>query len=175
MKGKIIQFVVMALLTSLLMTGIGMQLPLVQGNSFTSNQIVTPFNEMQPGVYVAWEWWNQSGSDYSVPIDPGYYTDTNITERGTEFLTVYYVEDIFGNNYTISENSYYNWSSSWAFSHLLVVILLDPDASYMAWMASRGDINDLWSIYWMPEGGALTGDEVFIYSSFYYNEYNDSS
>ncbi|MFW9769238.1 MAG: hypothetical protein ACFFEM_10490, partial [Candidatus Thorarchaeota archaeon] len=79
MKGKIIQFVVMALLTSLLMTGIGMQLPLVQGNSFTSNQIVTPFNEMQPGVYVAWEWWNQSGSDYSVPIDPGYYTDTNIT------------------------------------------------------------------------------------------------
>ncbi len=163
------------LLTSLAITGVGMQLPLVQGNSFIPGQIVGPFTEMQPGIYVAWEWWNESGSDFAVPMDPVYYTDTNITETGYEYLAEYYVEDIFGNNYTITESSFNNWSSEWAFSHLLVVILLDPDASYMAWMADQGNVTDLWSIYWWPESGALSGDEVFIYSSFYYNEYNSSS
>jgi hypothetical protein len=175
MKAKLLQFSVLMLLTSLAITGIGMQLPLVQGNPFNPAQIVSPFTEMQPGIYVAWEWWNESGRDYSVPIDPGYYTDTNMTNRGYEYLAEYYVEDIFGNPYTITENSFYNWSSEWAFSHLLVVILLDPDASYMKWMADQGNVTDLWSIYWWPEGGALSGDEVFIYSSFYYNEYNSSS
>jgi hypothetical protein len=175
MKAKLLQFSVLTLLTSLAITGIGMQLPLVQGNPFNTAQIVSPFVEMQPGIYVAWEWWNESGSDYAVPIDPGYYTDTNITETGHEYLAKYYVEDIFGNNYTITESSFYNWSSEWAFSHLLVVILLDPDASYMKWMSDQGNVTDLWSIYWWPEGGALSGDEVFIYSSFYYNEYNSSS
>lgn len=152
-----------------------MQLPLVQGNNYTPTQIISPFTEMKPGVYVAWEWWNESGSDYSVPIDPGYYTDTNITENGQEYIAEYYVEDIYGQGYYISESSFSNWSSDWAFSHLLVVILLDPDASYMAWMADQGNVADLWSIYWWPEGDALSGDEVFIYSSFYYNEYNSSS
>ncbi|MHA2178079.1 MAG: hypothetical protein ACXAAK_06995 [Candidatus Thorarchaeota archaeon] len=175
MKLKLLQFSVLALLTSLAITGIGMQLPLVQGNPFIPSQIVSPFTEMQPGVYVAWEWWNESGSDYAVPMEPVYYTDSNYTETGYEYLAEYYVEDTFGNNYTITENSFSDWSSEWAFSHLLVVILLDPDASYMAWMADQGNVTDLWSIYWWPEGGALSGDEVFIYSSFYYNEYNSSS
>ena len=76
-KGKIVHFTILALLTSLAITGIGIQLPLVQGNPFTPTQIVNPFTEMQPGVYVAWEWWNESGGDYSYPIDPGYYTDLN--------------------------------------------------------------------------------------------------
>jgi hypothetical protein len=103
MKAKLLQFSVLTLLTSLAITGIGMQLPLVQGNPFNTAQIVSPFVEMQPGIYVAWEWWNESGSDYAVPIDPGYYTDTNITETGHEYLAKYYVEDIFGNKCLIHE------------------------------------------------------------------------
>ncbi len=172
---KIIQFSILMLLTSLAITGIGMQLPLVQGSQYNPAQIVSPFTEMRPGIYVAWEWWNESGSDYSVPIDPGYYTDTNITSRGYEYIAEYVVRDVHGDNFTVTESSYYNWTSDWSFSHLLVVILLDPDASYMSWMANQGNVTNLWSVYWWPETGALSGDEVFIYSSFYYNEYNSSS
>ncbi len=175
MKSMLLKFSVLTLLTSLAITGIGMQLPLVQGNPFNPAQIASPFTEMQPGIYVAWEWWNESGSDFAVPMEPGYFTDTNITETGYEYIAEYYVEDRFGNNYTITGSSFNNWSSEWAFSHLLVVVLLDPDASYMAWMADQDNVTDLWSIYWMPDGGALSGDEVFIYSSFYYNEYSSSS
>jgi len=175
MKAKILKLSVFTLLTSLAITGVGMQLPLVQGNPFIPGQIIGPFTEMQPGIYVAWEWWNESGSDYSGQVDPVYYTDTNITATGYEYLAEYYVEDRFGNNYTITESSFNNWSSEWAFSHLLVVVLLDPDASYMAWMKDQGNVSDLWSIYWWPESEALSGDEVFIYSSFYYNDYNSSS
>ncbi len=171
----LLKFSVLTLLTSLAITGIGMQLPLVQGNPFNPAQIASPFTEMQPGIYVAWEWWNESGSDFAVPMEPGYFTDTNITETGYEYIAEYYVEDRFGNNYTITGSSFNNRSSEWAFSQLLVVILLDPDASYMAWMADQGNVTDLWSIYWWPESGALSGDEVFIYSSFYYNEYSSSS
>lgn len=171
----LLKFSVLTLLTSLAITGIGMQLPLVQGNPFNPAQIASPFTEMQPGIYVAWEWWNESGSAFAVPMEPGYFTDTNITETGYEYIAEYYVEDRFGNNYTITGSSFNNWSSEWAFSQLLVVILLDPDASYMAWMADQGNVTDLWSIYWWPESGALSGDEVFIYSSFYYNEYSRSS
>jgi hypothetical protein len=45
----------------------------------------------------------------------------------------------------------------------------------MTWMNEQEYINDLWSVFWGPDQGALSGDEVFIYSSFYYSAYNDSS
>jgi hypothetical protein len=46
----------------------------------------------------------------------------------------------------------------------------------MAWMSRQPAIEeDLWGIYWWPHEDALTGDEVFIYSSFYYSEYNSSN
>ena len=38
-----------------------------------------------------------------------------------------------------------------------------------------GISDDLWGIYWWPHEDALSGDEVFIYSSFYYSEYNSSN
>jgi len=166
------QLTSLALLSSIIVLGVGTNAAIALDGTFSSAQIVSPFTEMQPGVYVAWQWWNETGSDYSVPIDPGYFS------RMTDdyYYTEYHVEDIFDNSYTITEISFYNWTSDWAFSNLLVVILLDPDASYMSWMSQQPSIaDDIWGIYWWPHEEALTGDEVFIYSSFYYSEYNSSS
>jgi hypothetical protein len=85
-----------------------------------------------------------------------------------------------------------------------VTIILDPDGSYMSWLANQGlpdapgiisdpeapvldilpddpleelvkDTDSLWYIFWTPEPEAMTGDEVFIYSSFYFSEDEGSS
>jgi hypothetical protein len=140
-------------------------------DTHTATQTTSPFTEMQSGVYVASQWWNETGNDYAINTEPGYYTDV----RGSQYIIKYNVEDVHGNQYTITENSISNWTSNWSFSNLLVVILLDPDASYATWIASQENITDLWSVFWWPHAGALSGDEVFIYSSFYYSEYNSSS
>ena len=44
-------------------------------------------------------------------------------------------------NYTIVENSYSNWTSDWEFSNLLVIIVLDPDGSYISWMNTSAGWN----------------------------------
>jgi len=172
MRPTLKQFTSLVLLSSIIVLGVGTNAAIALNGPFSPTQIVSPFTEMQPGVYVAWEWWNETGNDYYQTLEPGYFS--NITDGF--YYSEYYVEDIFENRYTITEASFYNWTSDWAFSNLLVVILLDPDASYMAWMAQQPDISgDLWGIYWWPQQDALTGDEVFIYSSFYYSEYNSSN
>lgn len=172
MKPMIKQLASLVLVSSIIVLGLGTNAATALDGIYNSAQIVSPFTELQPGVYVAWEWWNETGRDYSVPIDPGYFS--NVTDD--YYYTEYHVEDISENRYTITEISFYNWTSDWAFSNLLVVILLDPDASYMAWMSQQPDIaEDIWGIYWWPHEEALSGDEVFIYSSFYYSEYNSSS
>ncbi|MGD9396749.1 MAG: hypothetical protein PVJ05_10000 [Candidatus Thorarchaeota archaeon] len=166
------QLTSLVLLSSIIVLGVGTNAAIALDGTFSSAQIVSPFTEMQPGVYVAWEWWNDTGSDYFGAMEPGYFS--NMTDD--YYYSEFYAEDIFENSYTITEKSFSNYTSEWAFSNLLVVILLDPDASYMAWMSRQPNIeDDLWGIYWWPQEEALTGDEVFIYSSFYYSEYNSSS
>jgi hypothetical protein len=172
MKPMLKQITSLVLLSSIIVLGVGTNAATALDGTFSSAQIVSPFTEMQPGIYVAWEWWNETGSDYSVPMEPGYFS--NVTDD--YYYSEYYVEDTDDNSYTITEVSLSNWTSDWSFSNLLVVILLDPDASYMAWLSRQPAIeDDLWGIYWWPHEDALTGDEVFIYSSFYYSEYNSSS
>lgn len=172
MKSLSKQLASLVFLSSILLLGVGIGTTAALDRSYRPAQIASPFTEMQPGVYVAWEWWNETGSDYALPTQPVYFSNAS----DDFYHSYYYVEDIYGNNYTISETSKYNWTSDWAFTNLLVVILLDPDASYMSWMSRQPDIaTNLWGIYWSPQEGALTGDEVFIYSSFYYSEYNSSN
>ncbi|MFW9798289.1 MAG: hypothetical protein ACFFE2_14720, partial [Candidatus Thorarchaeota archaeon] len=147
MKLTLKQLTSLVLLSSILLLGVGTNAAIALDGVYSPSQIVSPFTEMQPGVYVAWEWWNETGSeqyeDYgftSPGYDPGYIsndTDANPSGSNDYYYWEYVVEDIFGNNYTITETSRYNWTSDWEFSNLLVVILLDPDASYMAWMARQ--------------------------------------
>lgn len=172
-------------------------------NRMTPAQIVEPFEEMMTGVYVATDWWNQSSDDWR------YYN-----YQGT-YDYYHYVEDTTGNVYWIHEQNEYDIYDDWEFSNLLVVIILDPDASVMAWLANNpwtipyptepigtgtepedpmnstepitttnpvgittvttgeGEESyiDLWSLFWNPPTQAMTGDEVFVYSSFYFSYY----
>ena len=165
----------------------------VAGNparTLTPAQISEPFEEMMTGVYVATQWWNDS-SDY-------WYNQ----EFYDMYEYYYYVEDTSGNVYWIEDTSVYDIYDEWDYSNLLVVVILDPDASVMSWLATHdwsepyqypsdtgnstdpGIItepfepaqendttysNDLWTIFWNPPTEAMTGDEVFVYSSFYFN------
>lgn len=177
MKARTQKLATLAMITTLLFVGLGASAePTSNTESYDFGPSVNPFTEMLPGVYVASQWWNESGDSYALETDPGYYSDTIYNEtEGYRYISEFYVEDIYGNNFTIVENSYSNWTSDWEFSNLLVIIVLDPDASYISWMNTQEYISDLWSVFWRPDQGALSGDEVFIYSSFYYSRYNDSS
>ncbi len=177
MKTRTRKLATLAMITSLLFLGLGASaVASTAPEPFDVDQIINPFTEMLPGVYVASQWWNESGNDYTLDAEPGYYSDTEFNEtQGYQYIAEFYVEDIYGNPFTISENSVSNWTSDWSFSNLLVVVVLDPDASYISYMNNQEYISDLWSVFWWPEQGALTGDEVFIYSSFYYSDYNSSS
>ncbi|MFW9943802.1 MAG: hypothetical protein ACFFB7_02290, partial [Candidatus Sifarchaeia archaeon] len=95
------------------------------------------------------------------------------------YFPLLYVEDIYGNPYWILEETEYSYSFSWSFSNLLVTILLDPDGSYMKWLSEirwfdTPELVDMWGFFWGPDEGALTGDEVFIFSSFSLSEHNSS-
>ncbi|MHA2425066.1 MAG: hypothetical protein ACXAEF_09780, partial [Candidatus Thorarchaeota archaeon] len=170
-------------------------------NSYSPAQIAEPFEEMMTGVYVATQWWNDS-SEY-------WYNQ----EYYDSYEYYYTVEDTNGNVYWIEDTSVYDIYDEWDYSNLMVVVILDPDASVMAWLATHdwtdpypypgepypsdpGNYTDsdnstyyvdpvttvmvteendttysqdLWTLFWNPPVEAMTGDEVFVYSSFYFN------
>ena len=190
MKLRNLRTIVAALFVSVVIFGTLNGLNFTHASEYTPAQIVEPFSEMLPGVYVAWEWWDESGyfdsNETIYPTEPypenetGDYTDPgNYTNPYNWYYTVI---DVYGNIYYIEEDYEYHYISDWSFNNLLVVILLDPDASYMAWLASITNDTDttedpeeyVWSIYWWPEPEAFTGDEVFVYSTFYFYGSNES-
>jgi hypothetical protein len=129
-------------------------------------QSAEPFVEMLPGVYVYWQWWNESSEAIGpVPLD--------IRDR-YDFQYNYYVEDNSSSGYWILEKSQYNSTNVWSFSNLLVTIIMDPDGSFISWLSTQPKQDNLWTIFWTPNTNALSGDEVFVYSSFYYSKYNYS-
>ncbi len=178
---------------------LGIQPVASQTNFMTLAQIAEPFEEMLQGVYVATEWWNQSSDDYDDWMTPYESYD------GDDLEYYYEVEDTSGNTYYISDDSEYNYTDDWMFSNLLVMVVLDPDASFMAWLSTYDwseywwtdpgyndtipepaepflpadedyvpTVQDIWSLFWNPPAAAMTGDEVFVFSSFYYNTFNYS-
>ena len=178
MKTRTRMLTTLALITTLMFVGLGASAEPTTTNTEIPmiGSTVNPFTEMLPGVYVASQWWNDSGDSYSFNTEPAYYSDSEFNEsEGYRYFTEYHVEDIYGNPYTVRENSVSNWTSDWEFTNLFVVVVLDPDASYISWMNEQEHIYDLWSVFWGPDQSALSGDEVFIYSSFYYSAFNDSS
>ena len=193
---------VLVFLLSMMMLGV--QPVASQSATMNPAQIVEPFEEMLPGVYVATEWWNQSSDDYDWEYFDDDYDDFD------EYEYYYEVEDIYGNLYYIEDNSSYDYEDDWMYTNLLVVVVLDPDASFMSWLKDydwstsyvtepypddptapiRTDssevylpsqdyedelrVENLWSLFWNPPAEGLTGDEVFVFSSFYYDTYNYS-
>ncbi len=203
MKLNDLRFVALGLLVSIAMLNIAPNAALADPGTHALAQIVEPFEEMLPGVYVASMWWNESGSDLDWTFDniqPDY--GDQVIEDVYEYT--FYVEDTNGTGYYILEESVSEWSYNWSFSNLFVTIILDPDGSYMSWLANQGlpdettyvsapegqvpdilpddpleepieETDSLWYIFWAPEPEAMTGDEVFIYASFYFSEDEGSS
>lgn len=203
MKPNDLRFVALGLLVSIALLNIAPNAALADPGTHALAQIVEPFEEMLPGVYVASMWWNESGSDLDWTFDsiqPGY--GDQVIEDVYEYT--FYVEDTNGTGYYILEESVSEWSYNWSFSNLFVTIILDPDGSYMSWLANQGlpdettsvsapeaqvpdilpddpleepieETDSLWYIFWAPEPEAMTGDEVFIYASFYFSEDEGSS
>ena len=154
------------LLAALVMLSVGPVAAMQTGPITTPTQTTVPFDEMLPSVYVYWQWWNASSDDLGpVPV-----------EMRNEYNYEYYymVEDTENNTYWILEDAEYNSTSDWSFSNLLVTIVLDPDGSFISWLSTQPTAGDIWMMYWWPTAEALTGDEVLVYSSFYYSTYNYS-
>ena len=215
-----LRFIALGLLVSIALLNVAPNAALANPDAHAPAQIVEPFEEMLPGVYVASMWWNESGSDldWMDDAEPGYFDDdenayynSGILSEGDDDDIVcdnleytYKVEDNEGNIYYILEEGVSERSYNWSFSNLLVTIILDPDGSYMSWLANQGlpdepgpksdpeapdpdilpddplegpveDKDSLWYTFWAPELDAMTGDEVFIYSSFYFSEDEGSS
>ncbi|MFW9839165.1 MAG: hypothetical protein ACFFE7_16740, partial [Candidatus Thorarchaeota archaeon] len=61
MKLTLKQLTSLVLLSSILLLGVGTNAAIALDGVYSPSQIVSPFTEMQPGVYVAWEWWNETG------------------------------------------------------------------------------------------------------------------
>ncbi|MHA1636737.1 MAG: hypothetical protein ACTSUB_01875 [Candidatus Thorarchaeota archaeon] len=200
---------VLAFLLSIMMLGV--QPVASQSAIMTPAQIVEPFEEMLPGVYVATEWWNQSSDDYDwgIPEPTDASAPSQDYDDYEEYVYYYEVEDIYGDVYYIEDNSTYDYDNDWEYNNLLVVVILDPDASFMSWLVnydwSTGyvtepypedpnnltmtdseiflpsqdydeelSITNLWTLFWNPPAESLTGDEVFVFSSFYYDSFNYS-
>ncbi len=188
------KFLAMGGLLSIMLVGVLPTATLAFPIVYSPTQVVAPFEEMLTGVYVAYEWWNDSGQDWGAEIYPTYPADpvgTDVTtvpgDSGNEtepgyyppYMPYIYVEDIGNNVYWIEEDYLYDYSYNWSFSSLLVVVVLDPDASFMSWLSEvrwfvQPTAVDIWGLMWSPEPSAITGDEVFIYSTFYLSEYNSS-
>lgn len=179
-------------LVTIIMVGILPAISVANPIAYHPSQVVHPFTEMMPGIYVASEWWNDSGQDWgdevytAIPSEPGESMVTtdpsypgNETDPGPPYMPYMYVEDIDGNVYWIMEDFVYDYSYNWSFSNLLVFLVLDPDASFMSWLSEirwfmEPSAVDIWGLTWNPEPEALTDDEVFILSTFYLSEYNSS-
>ncbi len=144
------------LMTLLLMVGLIPSAVTAQTTDYNPQQVAPPFQEIWRGVYLYWTWWNQSSDDLDREVD---YTGNSTIP----------VEDIYGNWYYIKEEYRSHYEFEWEYNNLLVTVLLDPDASYVAWLSSLSAPLDIWMIYWSPNSMALTGDEVFVYSAFYYS------
>ncbi|MFX1563412.1 MAG: hypothetical protein ACFFDP_08910 [Promethearchaeota archaeon] len=120
-----------------------------------SNPDLQGFDEMLPGVFVSWKWWNQTSDDWENPTDATGQVSLNYT-----------VTDTSNNTYVITEEGEYHWQRYWTYICLLVRILQDPDRSYVRWLASHQHIDE--GLLESPQRTALTGDEVFIHSPLYY-------
>ncbi len=150
----------LALVVSLVMLGMTTTSGAAQVTSldFKDSQVAEPFQEIQPGVYLYWQWWNESSENWNMTS----YWDGN-------WQYWYTIQAMNGSSYLISATGSGTYDYEWDFSNLLVSIIVDPDASYVTWLSTFEGQWDVWMIYWAPDPSALTGDEVFVYSGFYYS------
>jgi hypothetical protein len=109
---------------------------------------------MLPTVWVSWKWMNQSNVDWPLPIN-----------TSTPVLQPYLVTDINGIQYRIVEEGTCSWQRNWTYSSLRVVLIHDPDGSFVRWLQSAGAHNQ--TLIENPLREVLTGDEVLVFAHLY--------
>jgi hypothetical protein len=132
-KPKNLRFIALGLLVSIALLNVAPNAALANPDTHAPAQIVEPFEEMLPGVYVASMWWNDSGSNLDWEHDdaePGYFDDDDDAEPGyfnaggddddvvcDNIEYTYKVEDNEGNMYYILEEGVSERSHNWSFSN----------------------------------------------------------
>jgi hypothetical protein len=112
------------------------------------------FEQMLPTVWVSWKWMNESNVDWPLPFN----TSVQVTQP-------YLVSDARGVQYLILEQGNCSWQSSWTYKSLQVLLIHDPDGSFISWLQSHDAHNQ--TAVENPRRSALTGDEVFVYAHLY--------
>jgi len=141
-----------------------------------TSQTIAPFEEVMPSVYLYWQWWNETYQEDGSTVDsewdeePGDDWEEGPLALSDEDAFYYFVMDNDGNGYWIMEDVSMGYYYSWTWNNLLVSIIADPDGSYVSWLAEQDvDIeSDIWFILYESAGSALSGDEVVVFSGFYY-------
>lgn len=112
------------------------------------------FEQMLPTVWVSWKWMNESNVDWPLSAN----TSLQVTQR-------YLVSDPSGAQYLILEQGNCSWQSTWTYKSLQVLLIHDPDGSFIGWLHSVDAHNQTLVEY--PLRDALTGDEVFVFAHLY--------
>jgi hypothetical protein len=112
------------------------------------------FQQMLPTVWVSWKWMNESNVDWPLTVN----TSAQVNQT-------YLVSDARGVQYMIREQGDYTWQSNWTYNSLQVLLIHDPDGSFIRWLQSAGAHNQ--TLVENPRRSALTGDEVFVFAHLY--------
>ncbi|MFX0097111.1 MAG: hypothetical protein ACFE7E_05070 [Candidatus Hodarchaeota archaeon] len=95
---------------------------LIHGSGEPGYELFEGMTEMLPGVFVTYEWINQSGSH---------------SEYHKEYCDGYWIEDNLGNHYVIKENATWSWNMTWDFKSFYVGLFADSDESLMNWLMAE--------------------------------------
>lgn len=112
------------------------------------------FEQMLPTVWVSWRWMNESNVDWPLPVNTSVLV-----------MQPYLISDVNGAQYMVLEEGNCSWQSSWTYKSLQVLLIHDPDGSFIRWLQSVGAHNQ--TLVEHPPLIKLTGDEVFVFAHLY--------
>ena len=165
---RMLSVITIGILLAVLLTSVNAVPVTAETTAYRPQQNLPPFEEVFPGVYLYWQWWNESSQDIPLPEEP--------PDSLEQDVYYYYVKDIYDNGYWIREQVEYTSEFRWSWNNLLVEIVVDPDGSLVSYLSTL-DLNEgTWQLFWYVENStALSGDEALLLSSFYYYTYMSSS
>ncbi|MFX0174190.1 MAG: hypothetical protein ACFE9L_20100 [Candidatus Hodarchaeota archaeon] len=144
--------------------------PTAEVSSQSTSQTIDPdsWEEMLPGVFVRYYWFNESNSfdvTWSSEDDGSLLTDLlNNTETDPDPSydpNVIIVYDMDGNPYYIEIEEEWAWSGGWSIKNFYVEIIADPDKSFMGKLDTIDPAMRNIDIF------SLNGDEVYYSTVFY--------
>ncbi|NHJ01804.1 MAG: hypothetical protein EAX86_06645 [Candidatus Heimdallarchaeota archaeon] len=128
------------------------------------------FEEMLPGIFVRYSWYNlsetyeenwiekyENASTATISVDPSEPDPTTGPIRDPYQIIVY---DVNGSAYNIHIDSRWDWTGSWNSTEFVVETIVDPDQSLITNLSSTSSI-------WEVDPISYTGDEVYYSTRIY--------